>query len=217
MAIDDDILEKIDGIQASKQAIIEAIRRKGVTVKNDVSLFDCINAIKEIPDKADLIDTCIVGRATREHSFNFEIPFGVSRIGNYAFYCPLPEGDFAVANDGGKFQFPQGLFSIGKCAFENIYPINEVIFPDGIEEIGDSAFNVSIWYGYNPANVVFRLPSSIKRIGAFAFMVSIRYTSGATTKFSKVYIDKPIAQVSAMENFPFGASRIFCSDGEADV
>ena len=63
----------------------------------------------------------------------------------------------------GTFTFPQGIESIGECAFYNCRGLTKINLPQGIESIGDSAF------AYCRGLTTVNLPQGIESIGHSAF------------------------------------------------
>ena len=74
---------------------------------------------------------------------------------------------------------PNGVTSIGKCAFENCENLSSVILPEGLTSIGDDAF------GFCVKLTSVKIPSSVTHIGTCAFfctgLKSIIIPNGITT------------------------------------
>lgn len=122
---------------------------------------------------------CIIRRENAEVAGGCQtsvIPEGVPRIGEYAFYeqpidrIELPEGIEEIGEGAfsrsklSGIEFPTTLKTIGKRAFQQCTELKSVVFSNGLEEIGVSAFEES---GLTESYIA--IPQSVKKIGACAF------------------------------------------------
>ena len=138
---------------------------------------------------------------------HFEIPEGVTTIGNNAFsYCrsltsiTIAEGNqayksvdgnlytkdgktlvqYAIGKEDTHFEIPEGVKTIGDYAFIGCSGITSIVIPEGVTTIGDSAF----WYCTSLTSIV--IPESVTTIGDYAFcdcksLTSIVIPEGVTT------------------------------------
>lgn len=117
----------------------------------------------------------------------FDIPDGVTKVGEYSFYnhgiegvtsVNFPEGlteigEYAFyGNAFTSLSFPSTLKTIGNSAFSCILDGNlqQIVWNEGLESIGDSAFTGS----YLKDTLEF--PSTLKYIGPYAFANSTAIT-----------------------------------------
>ena len=107
---------------------------------------------------------------------HFEIPDGVTSIGNRAFF-----GCSGLTN----IHIPDGVTSIGDCAFFGCSGLTNIHIPDGVTSIGAGAF-------YECSGLTsIHIPDGVTSIGAGAFswcsgLKSIFIPKGTYDKFSKM-------------------------------
>lgn len=147
------IQTEIEKLQQTKEENRIAIMEKGVTVyRNDLysSYPTRISQISMAPgDKDDIIGALIDRSAT-----SFEIPYGTTLIGFYAFNgCSsltsvnIPD---SVTNIGGgafrgctsltNINIPDSVTNIGNYAFQSCSSLTSVTIPDSVTSIGYGAF-----------------------------------------------------------------------------
>lgn len=114
---------------------------------------------------------------------NFEIPYGITRIGSDAF-CGCYQMKEVIIPDSVK--------SIGDSAFQDCDSLELIVLPDGIKEIGERAFA-----GCNSLNNIL-LPESVKIIGNHAFR---------NTGISEITLPFGIEQLG--EGFACDAKKIY--------
>ena len=115
---------------------------------------------------------------------------GVEKIAPDAFakttmeHIQLPDGLKAIQAYGFRgaqctaVTVPGSVVSIGDSAFYNSSKLSQVVFADGIETIGNSAFSECCFRG----DVVLTLPASLKSVGDSAFDCLTDMSSSATVK-----------------------------------
>ncbi len=109
---------------------------------------------------------------------------GVTRIGNYAFYCC----------SATELELPDTLKSIGESAFERAkVSRNALILPEGVESVEKNAFKDEGYYGRS--KII--LPESLKQIGENAF--SWQTTGGWIVIGSKAQMTTNVGNTN---NFP---------------
>ncbi|MDR1135965.1 MAG: leucine-rich repeat protein, partial [Clostridiales Family XIII bacterium] len=69
----------------------------------------------------------------------------------------------AYLGDGGRVKIPEGVTEIGDSAFANNRTVTKVVFNEGLKKIGDSAFMNAALIG------AIEFPESLESIGAYAF------------------------------------------------
>ncbi len=217
MADGDTVAEKIADIAASKAAIAQAISAKGVAVPSGAKLADLATLVGQITGGGGAQDTCALDRQAISE---LSIPEGVERVGNYAFYnC----GKLA------SLTLPSGLLEIGQYAFFYCQRLASLTIPSSVTSIEDRAFSTC------RALTSLVIPSGVTRIGGNAFyecssLASLTIPEGViyigTMAFSgcpatcDITFAKPMAEVSAMGNYPWGISSgavIHCTDGDLTV
>lgn len=119
-----------------------------------------------------------------------------------AFYPTLTNGQES------SYVIPRGnKTSIGKCAFNGFYKLEDITIPDTITRIESLGLAGCL-------NLIeFTVPSSVEYIGERAFS-SLSFSRG-TPKTITVE-GKTMAEVKAMENYPWGVaktSKFICTDG----
>lgn len=93
-------------------------------------------------------------RAPREFSGVFQIPAGVRRVADYAFWC---------CRQLTGVRIPDSVQQIGRSAFAGCWQLESVALPEGIEAIESDAFGVC------KALKTVALPESLTLIGSGAF------------------------------------------------
>lgn len=165
------------------------------------------------------------------------LPEGLEEIGSWAFancsitiptlpstLTKIDSNAFSHCAETNTVTIPGSVKSIGENAF-NGTKIRTLILEEGVERIEQSAFSscslatvqlpstLTLIGSYalsymNCTSII--LPASLSYIGSNAF-----YTTGIT-RVIYVTIDKTMAEVQAMSNFPWGlisSCQITCSDG----
>jgi len=99
--------------------------------------------------------------------YNFTIPNGTKRIGNYAFY----NSNFS------SISIPNSVEAIGIGAFENCYNLSSITLPDGLKSIGENAF-------YKTMINEVTIPQSVTSIGNNAFYFYSFYSVGSAIKIN---------------------------------
>lgn len=99
--------------------------------------------------------------------YNFTIPNGTKRIGNYAFY----NSSFS------SISIPNSVEAIGIGAFENCYNLSSITLPDGLKSIGENAF-------YKTMINEVTIPQSVTSIGNNAFYFYSFYSVGSAIKIN---------------------------------
>ncbi len=108
----------------------------------------------------------------------YRVPEGTERIGEYAFH------NFYWYEATLQLVFPDGLKEIGEGAFYGS-DLNEVVLPEGTEKIGDKAFYLS-----DIRSTDLLLPDTITEIGREAFQIIDREDADGTRQigFSSVHL-----------------------------
>lgn len=101
--------------------------------------------------------------------------FMESKISKFVFVAPdegnvvgLEIGDEAfrsMRNITGKFEFPGRVRKLGNRVFYQCYYVNEIVIPEGVEEIGDEAFAFCFLTKGGLEKVT--LPSTLKKFGKY--------------------------------------------------
>lgn len=105
-----------------------------------------------------------------------------------------------------EITIPDGVTKIGSMAFAGCQKLQEIIIPDGVKSIGDRAFNACF------ECLKVSIPASVESIGVSAF--------GGAPLHCDFSIEKTVAEVKAMANYPFGLESITairCTDGGITV
>ena len=92
----------------------------------------------------------------------YEVPAGVTSIGEYAFY---------YCSSLTSVTIPKGVTQIGECAFEGCSGLTSVTIPKGVTSINGGAF-----FGCSSLTSVM-IPESVTSIGAWAFVRCASLTS----------------------------------------
>ena len=141
--------------------------------------------------------------ADRGYMEELIIPNGVTKIGLLAF---------TNCNNLATLVIPKGVKSIGDNAFMNCYVLKSLDIPEGVTYIGDYAFR------YCRKLTYLNIPGSVTHIGYNAF--------AACPGECDIHFAKTKAEVSSMENYPWGIEEynalpvvavIHCTDGDLNV
>lgn len=110
-------------------------------------------------------ETTFVGfvKGTDVSNLNFVLPETIISIAGYAFNT-IDRNAQNIRKIGGVV-FNENLKTIGSYAFEKVYISNQLILNEGLESVGDSAFNLIDKSSY--ADVL--IPSTLEYIGNNAF------------------------------------------------
>ncbi len=121
---------------------------KSIGVETGSRYLRTIDGVLFNKDATTLV--CFPGK----RSGTYQIPKGVTAIGDYAFY-----------SCGGltEVKIPEGVTSIGDGAFSNCYGLTSVVIPEGVTSIGEGAFAGSEFL------VSLTVPDSVNSIGEGAF------------------------------------------------
>lgn len=112
-------------------------------------------------------------RSLGERAFNFQlrlktfnIPSGIGKIPNYCFYyCCNNSSTLGAAID-----IPEGITEIGDSAFASTYYVSRVTLPSTLTKIGSSAFYYCGTYSYGSDTLTeLVIPSGVTSIGGSAF------------------------------------------------
>lgn len=158
MAIDDDIMAKIDGINASKQAIIEAIKNKGYPVPKDATLAELRSFVNLIQIEKPALDTC-----ETPYQSSFIIPYGVKTV----------SAD-EVSRHTGMIVFPNSVTKITNGYEGSSVSATRIVLSDSIEEIGDNAFRMNTVETSHETMANITFPRSLKKIGESAFRFYVK-------------------------------------------
>ena len=158
------------------------LSEKITVIKSDL-FYQCVN-LKEviIPDTVETIGTGVLNGcsglkkvtipASAESSFSTY--YGCTEVEEIVYSAGTGEM-YTISNDSHrlpyiarenlkKVSFEEGITRICNVALKNCYALEEVKFPDSLEEIGASAF-----YGCSGWSDIMDLPDKLKVIGANAF------------------------------------------------
>jgi hypothetical protein len=140
-------------LNQTKTNIKESINLKGVTV-TDEAFADYPDKVRLIPNGGGIYESQIAlyleGKLT-----NAEIPYGTTRIGNYALgymysltSVTIPDTVTSIGNHSfegcrvlANITIPDSVTSIGNNAFAAIGSLSSVTIGSGVTSIGDYAFS----------------------------------------------------------------------------
>ena len=154
MAIDDDIMAKINGINASKQAIIEAINNKGYPVPKNATLAELSSIVDMIQTEKPALDTCEM-----PYERPFVIPYGAKTVSANE-----------ISRHSGMVVIPNSVTKITDGYGGSSLLASSIVFSDSIEEIGSNAFRMMSHE--TMANITF--PRNLKKIGDSAFSFEVK-------------------------------------------
>ncbi len=121
---------------------------------------------------------------------SYNIPEGVSRIGNYAF----------MATDLTSVKIPSSVTSIGYYAFANMHELTSITLPEGLTSVSHNVFN----YCSKLQSVV--IPSSLSRIGEEMFYGCKALTRVTIADGVKVIGEAAFAECYSLEKLILPAS-----------
>lgn len=134
----------------------------------------------DLPDTIETIGDYAFAECKKLNSI--QLPIGLTTLGQSSFYnCSslsgkiiIPPGIETLAYETfyycvnlNEVEFSEGLKTINSRAFYNCDSLQEVILPDGVEQIKSTAF-------FSCSIKKLRLPETLKVIGAMAFAYNIR-------------------------------------------
>ncbi len=139
--------------------------------------------------------------------------YPVTAIADNFIYYSMPEFDMSISMASivsiEEISFAPGSMVkyIGKNAFDSISTLKKVIFPEGLEEIDDSAFTSTKLKG------TLSFPSSLKKIGQFAFaylnygVTELEFAENSNLKNIESYAFTGAYSISSL-NLPEGLELI---------
>ena len=191
-------------IETDKSNTVERSRILKMPVKdvefNSVITYEAYHQLVLYPD-------AVWEKEIYEHSFNSEtgegkiifdgritkIPSGIFIEGNSSnpiFVINIPEGVTTINSAAfvncivKNITFPSTLRSIGDHAFHcTFFGTPEIVLPEGLERIGNSAFSLNSLDHYNPIGKLV-IPSSVTSIGTQAF--AYRQINDLTIKCNEI-------------------------------
>ena len=142
-------------------------------------------------------DSCLISYPKGREYTTYNIPQGITAIGNSAFFCcdsliSVAIPDSVTTIGGSAFYYceslrsitiPDSVTSIGDSAFSECYSLTSVIIPGSVTSIGASAFS------WCKSLTSITIPDSVTSIGASAFSWCKSLTS-VTIPDSVTSIDK---------------------------
>lgn len=156
------IVEMLDNLAASKAAIVDALKSKGVTVPDDAKFEDIAELVEQVEGGTDVPVYLPAWEYDRTTMTQLVIPDGVTKIGNYAFY---------YCNKLTSLTIPSSVTSIGQSAFNGCSKLTSLVIPSSVTSIGTSAFSGC----YEITSLI--IPSSITIIGSNSFSGCNKLTS----------------------------------------
>lgn len=122
-----------------------------------------------------------------------EIPYGVTRIAEYAFY---------KCNTVTKVNIPSTVKTIETCTFNNSTKLAEVNFEDGIETIGQYAFA-------STALKTITIPESVQSLGSKAFynispLTEVTMLSNCNYAINDVFLREGVGDYYHLSRFNIG-------------
>lgn len=147
--------------------------------------------------------TSLVYFPTAKSAENYEIPAGVTKIGDSAFLG---------AGLKGELRLPGRVISVGQAAFANCSRLTAVIFSDGISnvEIGDYAF-----YATGISQITFEKGSRVTKIGARAFKKGDNYSGMLADKI--LIIPSTVTEVGDEAFAGFGKLDVTIEPGSSTL
>ena len=122
-------------------------------------------------------DSCLISYPKGREYTTYNIPQGITAIGNSAFFCcdslisvaipdsviSIRDSAFSCCKSLTSITIPDSVTTIGGSAFYYCESLRSITIPDSVTSIGDSAFSEC----YSLTSVI--IPGSVTSIGASAF------------------------------------------------
>lgn len=150
------IATQIQRLQTAKADIKTAIENKGVTVPSNATIDAYPTYVSQITSGDDGYKEVFKKLIQRESYMTLDIPEGVTKIGDFAFYTAVTLTIVTI---------PNGVRKIERSAFEQCTSLRSINIPEGVTTIGYDAFN-------NTALTSIIIPSTITFIEIGAFLNS---------------------------------------------
>ena len=130
-------------------------------------------------------DSCLISYPKGREYTTYNIPHGITAIGNSAFFCcdslisvaipdsviSIRDSAFSCCKSLTSITIPDSVTSIGDETFSSCVSLTSVIIPDSVTSIGDSAFSSCV------SLTSVTIPDSVTSIGNIAFSFCTSLTS----------------------------------------
>ena len=130
-------------------------------------------------------DSCLISYPKGREYTTYNIPQGITAIGNSAFFCcdslisvaipdsviSIRDSAFSCCKSLTSITIPDSVTSIGDETFSSCVSLTSVTIPDSVTSIGDSAFSSCV------SLTSFTIPDSVTSIGDGAFYACYSLTS----------------------------------------
>ena len=130
-------------------------------------------------------DSCLISYPKGREYTTYNIPQGITAIGNSAFFCcdslisvaipdsviSIRDSAFSCCKSLTSITIPDSVTSIGDETFSSCVSLTSVTIPDSVTSIGDSAFSSCV------SLTSVTLPDSVTSIGNIAFSFCTSLTS----------------------------------------
>ena len=130
-------------------------------------------------------DSCLISYPKGREYTTYNIPQGITAIGNSAFFCcdslisvaipdsviSIRDSAFSCCKSLTSITIPDSVISIGDETFSSCVSLTSVTIPDSVTSIGDSAFSSCV------SLTSVTIPDSVTSIGNIAFSFCTSLTS----------------------------------------
>lgn len=147
------IAKHIQRLQTAKADIKTAIENKGVTVPTNATIDAYPTYVSQITSGGDGYKEVMKKLIQRESYMTLDIPEGVTKIGDFAFYTTPTLTSVTI---------PNGVTRIGREAFSQCTSLRSINIPNGVTTIGQYAFDRTAF-----TSII--IPSTITSISIGAF------------------------------------------------
>ena len=147
------IATQIQRLQTAKADIKTAIENKGVTIPSNATIDAYPTYVSQISGGDDGYKEVFKKLIQQESYMTLDIPEGVTKIGDFAFYTAVTLTAVTI---------PNGVRKIGSSAFEQCTSLRSINIPEGVTTINQYAFE-------RTALTSIIIPSTITTISIGAF------------------------------------------------
>lgn len=219
------ISDELNRLIQAKADIKTALESKGVTIGDSSTLDEYPALIEDMPSGGGGIDTSTIIDLIEGDASTFEIPYGTTKIRQYAFYNCTELTDVSIPNtvtriENNAFdycnklkdvQLPNTITYLGQRAFASTSAFRKIIVPDSVITLETGVFNE------NPNVRLLVLGSGVQSCGQY-IVTSYPATSANLNIISLAETPPTISTNSLKPSFgSSGRQKIYVHNTDVDA